>query len=446
MLCSVIKDNVYVPLTSYDVVSNIVVVNDEHWAIAGLNDGISANPKDYATEYIAQSTQHFLSAHQLNLDLSAHPTKELGVDKSTVLFTSLDNIGDDRSMFFYPSHVQTLNPDNSIVAGYMRKWDDGMLEYDILFRVGYGGEKTDTGLDIVSANNLEVYHRNYNNLYFRDNADFGIFNNGAGHFAALNGMKQVNLNAGMNAYYAEVKFPQEFKDLNYMVFTSNVKNVDVESYNLKNNALDGKHDKRLRVSGLNVIGYIDDADWSKPVQIPPGVKSIDKDALSFMKETNSVELKVEMLSSSSLVNIGDNAFDGSDIRQVTIPMNVKCVGYNAFASCKKLARVDMFINEDISKQPVLDYSVFTGCTSLGMIVLHYFNEDRLHKGGMTMFSMSAYDADRMSMYTDEDDLSTKLNDTEIRGLYGISEDVVISVINETSYSMESYMPLRASTA
>lgn len=108
--------------------------------------------------------------------MSAHPTKELGIDKSTVAFTSFDNIEDDRKTFFYPSHLETLTPDNSIIGGYMRKWDDGMLEYDVLFRVGYGGEKSDTGLDVISANNLDVYHRNDNNLYFRDNADFGIFN------------------------------------------------------------------------------------------------------------------------------------------------------------------------------------------------------------------------------------------------------------------------------
>lgn len=96
----------------------------------------------------------------------------------------------------------------------------------------------------------------------------------------------MNLNAGMNAYYAEVKFPQEFKDLNYMAFTSNVKNVDVESYNLKNDVLAGKHDSRLVIDGLDIIGYDENADWSTELVIPLSVKSIDKEALSYIKETN----------------------------------------------------------------------------------------------------------------------------------------------------------------
>jgi len=185
----------------------------------------------------------------------------------------------------------------------------------------------------------------------------------------LNGTKQVNLNTDVNAYYAEVKFPQEFKDLNYMVFTSNVKNVDIESFNLKNEVLSGQHDERLLVTGLDITGHVEDADWTRELVIPLSAKSISKDALSFIKETNSTELKVKMLSGSSLLDIGDNAFDGSDIREIVIPKNVKCIGSGAFASCEKLANVTMYISKEISEQPVLDYNVFTGCTSLNRITL-----------------------------------------------------------------------------
>lgn len=178
----------------------------------------------------------------------------------------------------------------------------------------------------------------------------------------MNGTKQVNLNTNVNAYFAEVKFPQEFRDLNYMVFTSNVKSIDTESFNLKNDALAGSYDNRLVVDGLDVVGHADDADWTSELVLPLSAKSIGKEALSFIKETNSVELKITMLSNSSLVNIGDNAFDGSDIRSVTIPKNVRCIGSAAFASCEKLAYVDMYVNSIIAKQPVLDYNVFNGCS------------------------------------------------------------------------------------
>lgn len=42
----------------------------------------------------------------------------------------------------------------------MRKWDNGLLEYDVVFKVGSAGEKSEDGQSLISANNLEVYHRN----------------------------------------------------------------------------------------------------------------------------------------------------------------------------------------------------------------------------------------------------------------------------------------------
>lgn len=54
MLCSIEDDNTSAPLTALNSVSNVIVINDEHWVIAGLVEGISANPKDYADEYLTQ--------------------------------------------------------------------------------------------------------------------------------------------------------------------------------------------------------------------------------------------------------------------------------------------------------------------------------------------------------------------------------------------------------
>lgn len=63
MLCSLVDSNTYAPLTAYDSTSSIIVISDEHWAIAGLNEGVSANSKDYATEYLTNSKTEFLSVH-----------------------------------------------------------------------------------------------------------------------------------------------------------------------------------------------------------------------------------------------------------------------------------------------------------------------------------------------------------------------------------------------
>lgn len=63
MLCSIEDDNTSTPLTALNSVSNVIVINDEHWVIAGLVEGISANPKDYADEYLTQHRAEFLSVH-----------------------------------------------------------------------------------------------------------------------------------------------------------------------------------------------------------------------------------------------------------------------------------------------------------------------------------------------------------------------------------------------
>lgn len=57
----------------------------------------------------------------------------------------------------------------------MRKWDNGILEYDIVFRVGYQG-KTDEGYDHLEANNMSYINRNLNYMYFKTKKDYGMFN------------------------------------------------------------------------------------------------------------------------------------------------------------------------------------------------------------------------------------------------------------------------------
>jgi hypothetical protein len=64
-----------------------------------------------------------------------------------------------------------------------------------------------------------------------------------------------------------VEFIEPFKDLNYMVFTSNVKNVETEAYNNKIEAIDS-YDKRLQINGLTIIGIEPNATFRLELKIP----------------------------------------------------------------------------------------------------------------------------------------------------------------------------------
>jgi hypothetical protein len=70
----------------------------------------------------------------------------------------------------------------------MRKWDNGLLEYDIVFKLGVVG-KTSDGLTLISANNYYALNQNNNFMYFKDEADYGIFSKGGDYYINVNGTK-----------------------------------------------------------------------------------------------------------------------------------------------------------------------------------------------------------------------------------------------------------------
>jgi hypothetical protein len=57
-----------------------------------------------------------------------------------------------------------LEPDNTIVNGYYRKWDCGLIEYDIIFKLGYTGNKVEHNgfyFDEVKCNTVELSDSRY---------------------------------------------------------------------------------------------------------------------------------------------------------------------------------------------------------------------------------------------------------------------------------------------
>lgn len=412
------------PSSIYDSAGNLIVVNNDKWKIIGICEELSSNPIDFVNEYV-QNADKALLMHASDESLSAHPTKKFSASDSTLLFKSLENTHEDRKTFFYPNHLQTLQPDTTIINGYMRKWDCGLLEYDVIFRVGYFGDTTEDGVSIISANCLKPSRNTQNQFYFKNLEDYNIFNQQNDDYVATNRVKQVNLNSSFDAYHGVIKFPQEFKDLNYMMFASDVKSVETEAKNL----IDEKqyysdYDHRLVIKHLAVVSHVEDEDYTRTLEIPNWIESIEDYALYYIKEANANYPKITFGVNSRLTDIGESAFEGTAFKSIEFPKSVRCIGMNALADCKYLEKVDIWVNDDKQKQVMLDYGVFAGTDKLSVINLHYFSDE----ANQMLFSATREDAaSRISAYTNEEDLSAKLSDPNLQKIYGLKPDIRIVI-------------------
>lgn len=212
--------------------------------------------------------------------MSAHPSGKVGFRDSTLLYKSFDNVADNRKHVFFPYEIQSFTQDNSIYYGYMRKWDNGLLEYDFTFRLGYISSDAN-GMQLISANDLDVLHKNNNYLYFKTDDDMHMFNRGGTHYTNANGMMQVNLNNEVNAFSTKLQFIEPFRDLDYMVFTSGIKNVETEAYDVKNDVLSG-YDSRFMIDGLDLVGVVENASFKTKAIVPSEIVNVRNGALAYI--------------------------------------------------------------------------------------------------------------------------------------------------------------------
>ena len=364
--------NTHKPLVRKDIdTGRMFVINSEWWHIVGISDeDNNITPKDDADNYVQKSKILFKDTHELNPMM--HPSGELGFKKSNILYKTFDNIEENRKTIFYPYEIQSFVSDNTTYYGYMRKWDNGLLEYDLTFRLGYISSDS-SGIDLISANNLKISPRNYNYLYFKNDSDFKIFNQGGEYYTNVNGMKQVNLNKDINAYSAQIKFIEPFKDLNYMVFTSGMKNIETEAFNTKNEVL-SNYDSRLIIDGLDIVGVKENSSFKTELKIPSLVKNIQNAALAQLYHTDGYDLSIQILSSSNLMNIEPESFAYSQMNTINIPLHVRYVGNNAFYECPYLSSIAIYVYEDPIKQLRIGNNAFEG-TPLNEISIFYISSE-----------------------------------------------------------------------
>jgi len=139
--------------------------------------------------------------------------------------SDLTNRNRGRSRIIFPYETVNLKPDGVIVGGFYRKWDNGLLEYDIRYRVGYVDSETIVAntLSIENSYGVEVplssdeYQEN--RLYFMEDSDYEIFQQDGTEDFVANGVTYRNINKQQNAYAGKIVLPVPFRDVSYMVFT-----------------------------------------------------------------------------------------------------------------------------------------------------------------------------------------------------------------------------------
>lgn len=156
-----------------------------------------------------------------------------------ILTKDFADLNPDRETVFFPNEVKRLEQDSvSITNGYYRKYDNGILEYDLIFRLG-SGEISETQernafgtTSTLSANNVDfkayqginkiAANAQENTKYFYNTSNMDIFSYQNGKTSKIGYTEQKNRNDLVNTYFAKINFPVKFIDLNYMIFSNSM--------------------------------------------------------------------------------------------------------------------------------------------------------------------------------------------------------------------------------
>lgn len=155
-----------------------------------------------------------------------------------VLLADLTNLKEDRRQYHFPSYTSALNTTTNIIGGTIRKWDCGLLEYNITFKLGdtptgLARIQLDGSIDVSTKLNANTFNFNSsveiidptlkadNRLYYLHNVDANIFtdfDNPNTIDTTYNNIDQRNLNNTVNVFTGYIKFPEPFIDTNYTIF------------------------------------------------------------------------------------------------------------------------------------------------------------------------------------------------------------------------------------
>lgn len=169
--------------------------------------------------------------------------------------TNIGKIAYPRELMQFPYQTVSLNPDESIIQGYYRKYDCGLLEYDLVFKFGMTNNTQDTiygNKNVLSCNNVTLNvvdnvlksgsfdSQQRNSQYFFGSCyDIFRINNPTDSSSIIGNTIQINRNDFINTYFSSIHFPQLFFNTNYNVFISDMtsQTSDGESLNYSPNTM-----------------------------------------------------------------------------------------------------------------------------------------------------------------------------------------------------------------
>lgn len=193
--------------------------------------------------------QRFFKQHAN--DLAMHKYGKLSYDVRSkdsldgkIARRDLSNLRSGREQLFFPNKTSYLIHDENgpIQNGYARWYDNGLLEYDIIFRLGYAGFKeidSEYGIsaDVLSCNGLDFTNDHSMDEYFLAASDKSMFAPSPPYTTdvEVGETLQVGRNDYVNVYTAKIEFAKavggsnqakslqfEFEGNDYMIFNSNV--------------------------------------------------------------------------------------------------------------------------------------------------------------------------------------------------------------------------------
>jgi len=205
------------------------------------------NPNvDILTEYGIKKVMEQYMTRQFKAhtdDESLHPYGKLSYDvtsknvlSSKIMNRDFGNANPDREQTFFPYETIYLQPGKQILNGYGRYYDNGLLEFDIIFRLSYAGyreidQEYHISADILSCNGFDMKDVKTESKYFYSNGDADIFcpvGELTQMSADLGESVEYKRNDYCNVYSAQIEFAQDdkdghrFADTNYMIFASDV--------------------------------------------------------------------------------------------------------------------------------------------------------------------------------------------------------------------------------
>ena len=220
----------------FKIVNYDVSFEDSGWLI---KNSVSIFLNHTITTYINSIyKKKLLVLHDYNLSYHKYgEIPDMPALNTKVLKKDFSNIKEDRETNFYPHETIALQSDDVIVSGWYRRWDNGLLEYDIIYKLAYSKMSEEVGVEysVLKCNDLTILDSdenpedttyNENNKYFASDEDKIMFKLKSSKQSMIENTIQTNRVPWMNVYSATIEFPVLFKDINYMIFDSSITNQE----------------------------------------------------------------------------------------------------------------------------------------------------------------------------------------------------------------------------